>query len=143
MKKLLVHALVLTIICITIDVGHSAEGDFIESWPLTSTSAYRFLGTTTDGSNIWVTEGLGANVYIYDMDGNYISNWSLNANNAAPYGITTDGTWIWVVDAGDDMVYRYDMSGSYINSWALASGNDYPGGITTDGSMNVHMFFRS
>ncbi|GAH95145.1 unnamed protein product, partial [marine sediment metagenome] len=113
-----------------------AEGDFIDSWPITTPAANNWAGgITTDGTNIWFTSTYYDSAYKYDMSGGYITSWSLHGENTIPEGITTDGTNIWVSDTGfGDVVYKYDMSGGYIGSWLLTAANTFPHGMATDGT---------
>ncbi|KKM13219.1 hypothetical protein LCGC14_1718500, partial [marine sediment metagenome] len=83
-----------------------AEGDYIDNW---STSGLNGSprAITTDGTNIWIEDPTDTDLYKYQMDGTYVSVWSLKSpENNAPFGIATDSINFWVTDT-DGSVYKY------------------------------------
>jgi len=115
----------------------SEEGDYITSWDTNADGNTVPVGITTDGTNIWTTQGNSAGgVYKWTMNGTYISSWGTNGDGCTfPSGITTDGTNIWVVSSFEDEVFKWTMDGTYVSNWDTnADGNTNPVGITTDGT---------
>jgi len=74
-------------------------------------------GVSTNGSVIAVSADANNMIYIYDMNGNWIKNWSTNVNHVGVAGISwQDGYW-YGMDAGSTAsghkLYKYDANGVY------------------------------
>lgn len=88
-------------------------------------------GITTDGANIWVVNNTSKKdkVYKYDIDGNYIGRWNIDAANASPTGITIDPSGasdaVWIVDNASLSVYQYDGGTTRTSGSALADATFY------------------
>lgn len=98
-------------------------------------------GITVNDTNIWIADPSVDRVFKYDINGNYINNFSLYNDNTYPFGITTNGTYIWVINyygATTRGAYIYDMTGTYVDFWRVDDdGCNQPRGITTNGT---HIF---
>ena len=92
--------------------------------------------SASSGLEMLVVDKHDKKVYLYEEDGTYTGNFSLNSSNGDAQGITTDGTTIWVVDDGDKKVYAYDGTGNYVSgsSFSLNSANGDAAGIAVGGS---------
>jgi RHS repeat-associated protein len=95
-------------------------------------------GLTTDGQLLWVVDAKTRKVFVYDLDGQWVNWWNLDADNADPSGLTIrpGHEGLWVVDIRDRRVYAYpqrqlDHQGSQnaVGSFALAPENKHPQGI--------------
>lgn len=94
-------------------------------------------GMTTNGTYIWITDFVDAEVYKYQMDGTYVDSFdTASSGNAYPAGITQDGTYFWIVDIADHEVYKYLADGTYTGDHfdTAACGNRQPRVITQDGT---------
>ena len=119
------------IICDTYNVSGLYTGSH---WDTSANTTFPY-GITTNGTNIWIVDKNGDEVYKYDMAGNHISNFDISVYNANPLGIGTDGTNIWIVDYIDFEVCKYTMSGTYVSSFdTTPSGNSDPFGLDTNGT---------
>jgi RHS repeat-associated protein len=112
-------------------------------------------GMVTDGVNIWVTDkpnSGSASVFIYNLAGTKLGNWTLDSADNRPTGITlnpnylTSGTTtdLWVVDNAANNVFRYAggsawTSGSHLatSSFALSSSDSDPEGIADPVTVTV------
>ena len=129
-----------------VGVVSGAEGDYIDSWDTAATGNDNVRGITTYGNFIWIVNGLGPEVYKYDINGVFIDSWDRYPPFVPPTpgwaiarGITTDGINIWVVSQQDDRVYKFDMNGADLGSWLpVTPGTSSPYGITTYGT-NIWM----
>ena len=95
-------------------------------------------GLATDGTKIWVVNsGSPDRVFVYNMSGTSLGNWSIDSTNVSPTGITIDPTGasqsIWIVDISKDRVFEYADARSWMSgrrkassSFALAPGNTSP-----------------
>lgn len=93
----------------------------------------------TDGSTVWVTDDVLAEVFVYDMAGLLLGRWKLDADNAAPSGITRNpagGTDLWVVDRTKKVVFHYpdgcdlrNEQATAAGTFVLGPGNSSPEGI--------------
>jgi hypothetical protein len=68
-------------------------------------------GLTTSGTTLWVTDEKknDPRVFVYDVQGTALGQWSLDPRNNDPSGIALDasGGDLWVVDRHDAAVYLY------------------------------------
>ncbi len=110
-----------------------AEGDYIDSWDISSESGDA-ISLTTDGANIWVIDYVDTEVYKYSMTGTYLDHFDISGQSSDGYGITTDGSNIWIADWYDDEIYRYTMAGGYVDSWDTSGQTGWLYGIATDGN---------
>ncbi|GAH81401.1 unnamed protein product, partial [marine sediment metagenome] len=78
-----------------------------EHWD-TSAQSTDTTGITTDGNYIRSVSPDDAEVYIYHMNGTYVSSWDISVQSDDGYGVTTDGVYVWIVDHVDDEVYKYE-----------------------------------
>lgn len=97
----------------------------------------------TDGTSIWVVNDAssGDRVFKYDLAGNHISNWVIDAANTSPTGITLDPSNVsnlWIVDSGTKRIYQYNGASNLATSstarpastsFALSANNTNPQGI--------------
>ncbi len=87
-------------------------------------------GIATDGNFIWVSDSSSENrFYKYEMDGTYISNFSLAGTFGGGGGLGTDGNFIWSVNRIDDKAYKYYMNGTYTGfNFSVSGEMTYPQG---------------
>ncbi len=111
-----------------------------EHWGITPSEIDNPYSITTNGTNIWIADLMGSQVYKYTIDGVYTGeNWSTYQIEDAlvyPYGMTTDSTYIWIVTPTLDDVCKFTMNGTLLDCWDiyhLFNIKD-PVGITTDGN---------
>ncbi len=117
--------------------GASAQEYTGENFDISASGNGNSWGITTDGTHIWITDFVDAEVYRYSMDGTYIDSFdTASSGNANPAGITQDGTYFWIVDIADKEVYKYQMDGTYTGSHfdTAVCGNRQPRAITQDGT---------
>lgn len=79
----------------------------------------------TDGSTIWVTDDVLAEVFVYTMFGDFLGRWKLDRDNAAPSGITKNpagGSDLWVLDRGTKQVFQYPNGTNLRSGSATAAG---------------------
>ena len=66
------------------------------------------IGITTTDNNIFIVDTLNHRVQVYDINGNYVSQFgsegSANGQFRVPVGITTNGTHIFVADNGNHRI---------------------------------------
>ena len=97
-------------------------------------------GLTTSGTTLWVTDEKknDPRVFVYDVQGTTLGQWSLDPRNSDPSGIALDVSRgdLWVVDRHDGAVYLYSDSidqrqGSRAADavFALDAANHNPEGI--------------
>lgn len=89
--------------------------------------------STTNGTYIWVLDGLDDKVYKHYPNGTYTGDF-FETICTCPYGITNNGTNIFIAGRTTSMIYIYHMNGSIIGNFSTTgSGNTRPSGIVTDG----------
>jgi phosphodiesterase/alkaline phosphatase D-like protein len=110
-------------------VDFSASKPYIEGSRLTGTPAGSFLeprGLAVDDSTgeIYVADGLGHVVDVFNSSGEYVSQLTgtpsrapLSGNFAEPYGLTFDQATkeLYVADDGDGVVDGFSSSGEYVS----------------------------
>lgn len=69
-------------------------------------------GITMNGTFFWVPDSGNKQVYVYNMSGQYVKNWSVPNT---PIDITHNTTNIWISSGGN--ITYYDMDGTYLDDW--------------------------
>ena len=125
---------------VTADFGWKASDDFNG---LVHAGNRSPEGIWSNGSTMWVPDGIDRNVYAYDLatkgrDRSRDFNTLFAAGNTAPSGIWSDGDTIWVADTNDEKIYAYNLAtklrdASKDFNTLQAAGNTSPYGIWSDG----------
>jgi len=78
------------------------------------TSTTRVRGIDNNETHLFIVGG-DYDVYIYEMDGTYVSNFSIGFDNGTSLfvSIATNNSKIWVGDSATNVIYKYDMDGNY------------------------------
>jgi len=118
------------------------NGNIISTVSITANSGNP-IGITTNGTNIYVTDtaGPGVGVDVYDLAGNYLSNFA--TGSTFPEGITFNpGTnHLYVVDGTASQLFEYDLAGTLIATFPL-NGSSIDG-IAYDASSNSYWIYDS
>lgn len=124
------------------------------------------LGITTDGTKLYVTDGLANTIRSINIATQQVSTLAGDVSAQPPYykdgtgtaaefhepqGITTDGTYLYVTDRYNDVIRKIDISTAVVTTiagsagqggtaWGVGSNARFnnPVGITTDG-LNLYV----
>lgn len=112
----------------------STEGTYTEVHWDTGTGRDDPKGITNNGTHIFTCDNADDEVYIYLLDGTYVTSWDISTKSGDCSDITNNGSNVFIIDTNDRNVYVYTMSGSYVTEWAteLQAGFSQHG-LTTDG----------
>lgn len=121
-----------------IDIGTGAVSTFAGSGVMgvvngTGTAAgfYAPVGITTDGTNLYVAEMMGADIRKIVIATAAVTTFMTGFSGYAPYGISTDGTNIYLADATNSWIWKIVISSG---AAAHMSGFNVPTDVTTDGT---------
>ena len=98
-------------------------------------------------NNIYVTDLGNSRIQKFDDQGNFISAWGSNGDEAGqfvyPSGIAIADDFVFVVDKKLNKVQKFDTLGNFVTQWGdIGSGNGElrsPNGITTNDDKFVHV----
>ena len=100
----------------------------------------RARGIWSDGTTMWVADGLALRIFAYTLSTgarDEDSEFDLTSRNGDPYGIWSDGTTLWVADTTDFRLYAYTLSTGVRDTsreFNLIRANVTPLGIWSDGT---------
>jgi len=78
---------------------------------------------------LYLPDSQEANVYVYDGQGDFQTNFgNLNQNNpsetiAGPGAVATDGTYLYVANTSNNSIAQFDASGDFVTSWSTSAGD--------------------
>jgi hypothetical protein len=96
-----------------------------------SASFFAPVGITTDGSTLYVTEMMGANIRKVVIASAVVSTFATGFSGYAPSGISMDGTSLYMADSVNGYIWRIVISSGTVSH---ISGLSKPRDVITDGS---------
>ena len=88
------------------------KGLFTGDWFNLNETNTQPTGITMNDTFFWVADRGNSQIYVYDINGNYIQNWS---SPVSPRGITQNGSNIWI--SGPANITYHDITGGLISSF--------------------------
>ena len=98
--------------------------------------------------NVYVSDDVGSQIFIYDVDGNFRGKWGRKGSGDgelnSPYGLAFDKEDnLFIVDSVNHRVQKFTRDGRFLAGWGShGSGEgqfDLPWGITIDGQGDVYV----
>jgi hypothetical protein len=104
------------------------SGILIKSWTVGNAPGYLYSLLVTANGKAYVNHGYDGNTYVYDLDGNFISNWNLMGSGS----ITKDGEGnIYFAGLLSSTINKFSKDETFLLTITRPSthGNEYPGDI--------------
>lgn len=111
-----------------------AEGTLITTYNQTAANADA-RGITWLNGKLYVTDLTDDEVYVYNDDGTFDTNWDISGFVPTCSDITNDGTFLYIVNAlgAGSTIEKYNTSGTRQSGWDTHANNNDPYGICSDG----------